>query len=139
MAVGMALSHGQRGLPGGTSLAFLLAEKRGVRNAYTKPNFTVEEILGWADAFFHRIGHWPHIDSGQIAEASDESWQAVDQALKNGFRGLPGGASLAKLLASERGVRNRAHKPRLTRQQILVWADAHYRSTGVKAGRVRSC
>jgi hypothetical protein len=37
MAVEMALSHGQRGLPSGSSLAMLLAEHRGIRNRWTLP------------------------------------------------------------------------------------------------------
>jgi hypothetical protein len=41
--------------------------------------------------------------SGEIPEAPGEDWRAVNFALYRGFRGLPGGNSLAKLLARERG------------------------------------
>jgi hypothetical protein len=51
-------------------------------------------------------------------------------ALVNGGRGLAGKSSLARLLAAERGVRNRMDLPRLTRKQILAWAVAHRHSTG---------
>jgi hypothetical protein len=39
--------------------------------------------------------------------------------------GLPGGSSLARLLARERGVRNRCGLPPLTEAAILRWARAH--------------
>jgi hypothetical protein len=129
-AVQMALRNGLRGLPGGSSLSLLLAEHRGVRNAWSRPNFTIEQILAWADAFHERTGHWPHSLSGTIAEAPEESWGAVNHALKRGSRGLPGGLSLAELLAIERGVRNKVNLPRLSRKRILAWADAHYQRTG---------
>ena len=130
MAVEMALSHGQRGLPGGSSLALLLAVRRGVRNIWTLPTLTVDKILAWADAFRQRSGRWPHEGSGVIPESDGDTWLAVNQALKRGGRGLPGRTSLAKLLAVERGVRNHLAVPRLTRKQILAWADAHHRRTG---------
>ena len=36
-------------------------------------------------------------ESGPIAEAPGETWKSVDLALRYGYRGLPGGASLARL------------------------------------------
>jgi hypothetical protein len=130
MAVEMALSHGQRGLPGGSSLARLLAEGRGVRLRSDLPDLSVEQILFWADAFQDRTGEWPQIESGPIPEAPGEKWSAVDSALKNGRRGLPGGSSLARLLSEQRGMRSHLHQPRFSRKQILAWADAHRRRTG---------
>ena len=49
--VDAALRQGQRGLPGGSSLAQLLEEHRGVRNPQNLPPFTVEKILEWADEY----------------------------------------------------------------------------------------
>jgi len=129
-AVQVALCQGRRGLPGGSSLALLLADQRGVRNTWSRPILSVEGVLRWADAFHARTGGWPHIESGPILEAPNETWLAVNHALRDGTRGLPGGTSLAKLLDAERGVRNNLTAPPLTRKQILAWADAHLQKTG---------
>lgn len=129
-AVQVALCQGRRGLPGGSSLPLLLADKRGVRNVWSLPNLSVPGILGWAEAFHERMGSWPNQESGPIQDAPGETWMAVDMALKRGSRGLSGSTSLAELLAIERGVRNRINLPPLTRKQILAWADAHFRRTG---------
>src|SRR5262249_25265623 len=59
-----------------------------------------------------------------------QTWRSVDEALYRGQRGLSGGSSLPQLLAQHRGVRNHLQAPRLTIQQILAWADLHFRRTG---------
>src|SRR5262249_17601814 len=46
-----------------------------------------------------------------------------------GHRGLPGGSSLPKLLASKRGVRKPPRLP-LTEEQIWHWAQLHRQRTG---------
>src|SRR5207302_1839998 len=92
--------------------------------------YTVPLILTWADAHHRRTGAWPRHDSGAIPEAPGETWEAVETALSRGQRGLPGGSSLAQLLAAERGVRNKARLPPLTRKKILRWCDAHHSRTG---------
>jgi hypothetical protein len=130
LAADMALRKGRRGLPGGSSLAMLLAEHRDVRNHSNLPNFTIDQILEWADAWHLRTGQWPHAESGAIVEAAGETWGAVNQALKCGLRGLPGGSSLTKLLAVERGVRRNTTLPKFKIKTILRWADAHRRRTG---------
>jgi hypothetical protein len=130
LAVDMALRLGRRGLPGGSSLALLLADQRGARNVWSRPNLSVEQILSWVDAFHERTGGWPHIQSGPIPDSGGETWNSVNKALRKGARGLPAGISLADLLAQQRGVRNRANLPKLTRRAILGWADAHRRRTG---------
>jgi hypothetical protein len=43
----------------------------------------------------------------------------VDNALIYGHRNLPGGSSLAQLLARHRGVRNKRRLPILTEKVIL--------------------
>jgi hypothetical protein len=91
---------------------------------------TVPLILRWADAHCKRTGCWPHARSGAVAGAQGQSWGAVNRALARGGRGLPGGSSLARLLEEKRGRRNQAQAPPLDAQQILRWADAHFRSTG---------
>jgi hypothetical protein len=129
-AVNLALCKGSRGLPGGSSLPQLLQERRGVRNRGRLPRFTIGQILGWADAHHRRTGAWPRLTSGAIASAPGETWQAVQDALVMGHRGLPGGSSLARILARHRGVRNIQDRPPFTIKQILAWADAHHRRTG---------
>jgi hypothetical protein len=137
-----ALSRGRRGLPGGSTLAQLLAEKRGVRNLQTLPDLTPDQILKWADAHHVRTGQWPNIKSGEVPEAPGQKWAAVSGSLHAGNRGLPGGSSLAKLLAEKRGVRNLKGLPDLTIEKILKWADAHHKRTGqwpnAKSGEVIS-
>jgi hypothetical protein len=138
--VNSALQEGIRGLPGGSSLARLLARRRGVRNPQALPALRLEQILAWADAHRRRTGHWPTRQTGPIAEAPGETWAAVNGALLQGLRGLPGGSSLARLLAERRGMRNPKALPDLTVAQVLAWADAHWRRTGhwprVKSGPI---
>jgi superfamily II DNA or RNA helicase len=138
--INAALVSGGRGLPGGSSLAKLLAEKRGSRNQKALPRLTIKQILQWADAHYQKHGDWPKVVSGDVLGAKCTSWSAVHSALAQGGRGLPGGSSLAKLLAEKRGVRNQKALSRLTIKQILDWADLHHRSTGewpkVKSGKV---
>jgi hypothetical protein len=129
-AVAQALSEGLRGWLGGSSLARLLAEERGVRNVHSLPRLSEEEILAWADVFHERTGRWPNTGSGAIEEAPEETWSIVDQALHLGSRGLQPGSSLPKLLTARRGVRNRHNAPLLTLDAILAWADAYYARTG---------
>jgi hypothetical protein len=128
--VDSALRIGLRGLPGGSSLARLLAEQRGVRNPSSLPRLTIKQVLDWADAHHKRTGAWPISESGPIPGAAGETWKAIDHALRLGMRRLPGGSSLSRLLAKRRGVRNIQDLPRLSLEQILAWADAHHDRTG---------
>jgi hypothetical protein len=130
-----ALRRGLRGLPPGSSLPRLLAERRGVRNRNYPPLLTVEQIVAWADAFHDRTGRWPTVASGPIAQAPEETWKTVHSALHQGLRGLPGGSSLVKLLAHERGIRNQKDLPPFTIPEILLWADAHRDRHGTWPGR----
>lgn len=130
MGIDKALKRGTRGLPGGSSLAHLLAEHRGIRHQPSLPHLDHEMILAWADAHHARTGRWPAGTFGRIADAPAETWSGVDKALRIGIRGLPGGSSVIRLLAEHRGVRNSRHLPRLTAGQILAWVDAHRRRTG---------
>jgi hypothetical protein len=129
-AVNTALEVGHRGLRGGSSLARLLFEHREVAGGKCLRPLTERQILIWADARYRRTGRWPKWNSGGIPETSGGTWSRVDDALKAGHRGLPGGSSLARLLFEKRGVRSQSCVPPLTEKQILKWADAHYRGTG---------
>ena len=129
LGIDATLRAGRRGLPGGSSLARLLAEHRGVRNQMDLPSLTIEQILDWADAHKSARGDWPNRNSGSVT-GTNEIWAAVDAALNQGNRGLPSGSSLAKLLAEHRGVRNFMDLSPLTFERILAWMDAHKATTG---------
>jgi hypothetical protein len=129
-ALDNALRLGLRGLPYGSSLARLLAEQRGIRNLQALPRLTPAQILAWADAYHRRTGQWPSDVPLPVEDGLGETWAGLDTALRHGRRGLPGGSSLARLLAQERGVRNPKELPRLTVRQIRDWARAYCRRTG---------
>ena len=132
--VSTALVEGLRGLPCGSSLTKLLAAHRKVRNPMNLPPLNVEQILAWADANKAATGDWPDQKSGQVA-GTDETWPGIDDSLRAGRRELPGGSSLAKLLAAHRSVRNIHDLPPLTNKQILAWADAQKKKTGSWPGK----
>ena len=129
-SINTALREGYRGLPGGQSLGRLIRGHGGPDVYRTRPELTVEQVLAWADAHREATGEWPIEDSGPVRSAPGENWKPISQALAKGGRGLPGGSSLARLLAEHRGVRNPKDLPCLTIEQVLAWADAHRAETG---------
>jgi hypothetical protein len=120
------LRDGRRGLPGGMTLARVLAEQRGARNVYTTHPLTVAQILAWADAHHAATGRWPITSSGKVEGAPGETWGAINKALCEGRRGLAGNTTLARLLAAHRGHEALNGRPALTVEQVLAWADAHH-------------
>jgi hypothetical protein len=78
--------------------------KRSEQKRFRRPQLTVEQILAWADAHCARTGSWPNSRSGPVFGAPGENWGNINSALHDGFRGLPGGDSLARLLEKHRGV-----------------------------------
>jgi hypothetical protein len=130
-ALNHALWRGDRGLPGGSSVARLL-KSRGIKRTYRRwrPALTQQQILDWAEAFFKTHGRWPHTKSGPIAGAHPETWQIINSALSVGTRGLPGGLSIARLLQAAKGVTARIGVPPLTVRKILAWADAFFKVHG---------
>ena len=69
------------------------------------------QILAWADAHQRQAGDWPKQTSGPVAGAPGELWCNIDAALRCGWRGLPGGDSLSRLLRRERGMPERRGGP----------------------------
>jgi hypothetical protein len=136
------LRKGGRGLDGGSSLRYLLGKRRGVRNTGDLPYLSEDLILAWADDYRRRTGRFPTAkgEPGPIPGAPGEKWPNIDQALRDGFRGLPGGSSLTQLLVQKRGMRSLFYQPDLTEDQIVAWAEAHNRRTGrwpnVESGRI---
>ena len=124
------LRKGGRGLPGGSSLARLLADHRGTRYRNEVETLSVEQVLAWADAYHATHGRWPDYESGQVDPARRETWCAINSALTNGRRGFPGGTSLARLLIEHRGPEASNRPSRISVEQVLAWADAHHAATG---------
>ena len=139
-AVNAALNRGMRGLPGGTSLAQLLADRGLKRHPDQPPALSVEQILKWADKFHARHGKWPMINSGRVDESPKDNWAGINASLRDGKRGLKGASSLANLLLKHRGVRHLRYVPDLNEDPLVRWAKAHYQRTGkwptANAGRV---
>jgi hypothetical protein len=102
-----ALQRGARGLGSPITLADLLAIHRGARNRMRLSPLTETRILAWADAHFARTGQWPGGQSGPVYGAPGENWRAIEAALAQGHRGLPGGSSLYQLLRRHRGIEAR--------------------------------
>jgi hypothetical protein len=44
----------------------------------------IERILRWADAHRTATGRWPDRRSGPVGGADDETWSAIDAALRRG-------------------------------------------------------
>src|SRR5262249_40977985 len=103
-----AIAKGLRSFPGRGTLFDLLAKHRGVRNVGHLPPLTPMQILMWVDAYYAAHGEWPTCRCPQqaIPDTGGERWFNVDQALRKGLRGLPGGSSLPRLLAKHRNVPN---------------------------------
>jgi hypothetical protein len=76
-----------------------------------RPSLTVEQILAWADAYRARTGGWPTADSSLVTGEEGDTWAAINTALAQGHRGLPGGDTLARLLRRERGKGERRRRP----------------------------
>ncbi|MGA2068396.1 MAG: hypothetical protein ABSG86_25710 [Thermoguttaceae bacterium] len=130
VAINWALREGRRGLKGGSALARLLARHRGVPNRSARPRLSTEKVLRWASRHHRLTGQWPNGHSGAVTGVAAETWGGIDSALGRGYRGLPGGSSLLRLLEKHCGVRNRMNPPRLTERKILGWARAYRRATG---------
>ncbi|MHC4563991.1 MAG: hypothetical protein ACYS8X_14635, partial [Planctomycetota bacterium] len=125
------LSAGVRGLPGGSTLRRLLAEKRGISEKWRRrPRLTIDQILAWADEHHSRTGRWPKRRSGPVYGVPNETWRGITDSLHEGFRGLEGGMSLPRLLWEKRGVPYKGAMPRLRIDEIREWAIQHRTETG---------
>jgi hypothetical protein len=98
VGIDTALRAGLRGLSGGDSVARLLARRLGARTRAALPPLTERFVLSWADEHHCRTGRWPTSVSGSVVSAAGERWGALNQALRLGLRGLPGGDSISRLL-----------------------------------------
>jgi len=129
--VNTALRKGTCGLPGGDSLARVLARHRNVTHTRRiLPELTKKQILEWADAHKRRTGRWPGRDSGPVAEEPDITWSTVDSYLRKGGPNLQGGTSLVQLLRQNRGTYDTRGNRILTVALVMKWARHHKKHTG---------
>jgi hypothetical protein len=105
-----------------------LVQEKAMKRRLQRP-LHLADILRWASAYRESTGKWPTKSSGSIPGTSGETWAGVDNALRNGLRTLPGGSSLALLLAEQYGARNIHDLAELSEATILQWADAHHQRT----------
>ncbi len=125
--IAAAMRQGRRGLRRGYSLPRLLSERRHVRHQWNLPRLSERRILAWAGIHRKATGQWPTVKSGPVASSPGENWQAINNCLVRGCRGLRGGSSLAKLLSKHRVTAIKQALPRFKLKQILAWAK-HYRA-----------
>src|SRR4051794_26596073 len=90
----------------------------------------LHEVMRWCEIYFQATGEWPTRQSGPVLCAPFETWQAVDSALYEGTRGLPGGQTLALLLQEKKQRRHVRNLPPLSEQIITAWAMKHHESYG---------
>jgi len=128
-ALNAALERGSRGLSGGSSLALLLAKSGRIARGQHATRLSLRTIAAWAKSHRKRTGKWPSLSAGRIG-ATRERWNNIDQCLRKGLRGLPGGSSLAEVLATHCGAQNHLTLGSLSERQILKWASHHLRLTG---------
>lgn len=128
--VNFALYNGRRGMTGRSSLAEVLRLHRGV--IVCREPLDEETIFRWAQAHHERTGKWPTSKGGSIEEAPGETWSAVAAALRDGRRGLPGGSTLAEVLADHGVTGSKAGRPASTLRpaEIMAWADSFFATHG---------
>jgi hypothetical protein len=96
------LRDGHRGLPGGSTLARLVAEAGLKPHLQDRPPLTVEGILTWAEADYRITGKW--LTTGPVWSAPGETWEAIHMCLFRGGRGLPSGMALGRLIRFHQNV-----------------------------------
>jgi hypothetical protein len=126
----VCLKKGRRGLPGGSSLIELLIENGCLPPIEELVDFSINQILEWADEHYAYTHKWPNTGTGIVTASPKNTWERLDKALRRGQRGLPRGTSLAQLLFEKRGAPNLQNQERLNIEKILRWVDAHYDRTG---------
>jgi len=121
--VDAALRSMGRGLRVQGTLVQVLARHVGRRPRLRKTALVLGQIKHWGRSFRKRHGCWPGPVNEAVREAPGETWGKIDQALRQGYRGLPGGSSLGALF----GVKKGRKKAPLSLKQIGWWADAYFR------------
>ena len=102
---------------------------RAVSRVSERPALTIEQILAWADQYKETTGKWPS-RATVGGPTANETWGAIDMALKMNNRGLQARTSLGRLLAEHRQIRNRTNIPVLSDEIILLWVDRYFARYG---------
>lgn len=101
------------------------------------PLLTVSAILEAADAHRAQDGRLPTVRSARVAlPAGAASWKQVDRALREGWKGLPGGSSLARLLEKHRGYVEPARRQRAAVEAFFADGQGNAWSTQAIAGQL---
>jgi hypothetical protein len=154
LAIDNALRRGLRGLPGGSSLAELNEEVSKTHNLdyanrWKQTDYEIEKIQDCILAHRQATGTWPSTTSGPVEYgpyAEKEKWGAIQNALRVGVRGLPGGSSLAELNEEvsktyNLDYSNRLKQPDYETKKIKDCILAHRQATGTwpidKSGPVK--
>lgn len=100
--------------------------------AMPKPKLSISLVCSWIQIYHQLTGSWPSQLSGKVHDVEGESWRQIDQALRLGHRGLPGGTSLPQIIEARFNVRPRQARtrPQLSISTILFWAQDHWLKTG---------
>lgn len=106
----------------GRSLAWLLRECRGAPCRRLRPDLKPTWIMRWAVEHRDVEWEWPTASSGPIEWVPGESWRTVDNALRKGRRGMPGGSSLEQFLTAHRRKLNR-----MLREYRWLWSPEQVR------------
>jgi hypothetical protein len=134
------LKRGGPNLPGGSSLIHFLRDQFGVWSSRGSRRLSYALIIKWADEHYARTGKWPIVMAGKIHRHPQETWAAINEALRHGRRGLPGGTTLSQLLIEQRGASYSPMVANMNVKQILAWADDYHRLyrrwPTAKSGRV---
>ncbi len=105
-------------------------ENQRERVHHEDPQFTVQQILDWADTWHAAHGEWPTARSGEIPNTTGMTWRGVNFAIRQGRGGLPVGSTLARLLVRQRAMGHERDLP-FDIPTILRWADAHHARHGI--------
>jgi len=97
-SVDQALRYGFRDLQKGGSLSQLLETHGRKVNPLNRPTLSEEQIVKWARAHLNEHGVLPTKRSGCVTD-TDETWGAIDQALRSNLRGVAERSSLSKLFS----------------------------------------
>lgn len=128
------LRLGHRGLRKGWSLHRLLVATCGVKRRFVSHappgRLTLTEIWKWIRTYYKKHRVWPTGNLDFVEGGRGFTWSAVDQALSQGHRSLPGGSSVAKTIDGFLNGRPRLLRPALKRGQIIRWACEYHRKTG---------
>jgi hypothetical protein len=117
-AINTALKQGLNDLPGDSSLAQLKVQHFGYQHHLSRPPLAEAAVVEWMQESYRLHGTHPTPNDRRAVPAqTDENWQALNIALRNGNRGLAGGSSLAELRELHFGVVKRKREQKWTPSQ----------------------